>query len=270
MSSTHTVTTSRDGRFLLRYRRKDSWGDHAVDEERWRLIDARFGSIMATWSNEGDRDFAGVAFAPDGVRVEHADGRVETVALPVSRELTAEEHALRAAVFDAPDDDAPRSIYADWLLQRGDPRGELIALQLAGRDATALIEQHRFAWLCDDRLPLTNDAAFVRGFVEELALQVFEPEPLAALLAAPAIACLTRLDMSFSRFGDRILAQLATSPRLGRLRRLDLFCSDVSDAGLATLATQLAGLAQVTLGAHRATEPGLAALRAARPGLAVS
>ena len=33
------------------------------------------------------------------------------------------------AIADAPDDDAPRLIFADWLEERGDPRCELIRLQ---------------------------------------------------------------------------------------------------------------------------------------------
>jgi uncharacterized protein (TIGR02996 family) len=33
---------------------------------------------------------------------------------------------LIAAIVAAPDD-APRMVYADWLMQRGDQRGELIA-----------------------------------------------------------------------------------------------------------------------------------------------
>lgn len=46
------------------------------------------------------------------------------------------ELALLRAIFEAdPDDDEPRFIYADYLQQRGDPRGELIALQCrAARD----------------------------------------------------------------------------------------------------------------------------------------
>lgn len=39
--------------------------------------------------------------------------------------------ALFAAVYAAPDDDAPRVVLADALQLAGDPRGELIALQLA-------------------------------------------------------------------------------------------------------------------------------------------
>jgi uncharacterized protein (TIGR02996 family) len=46
------------------------------------------------------------------------------------------ELALIRAIYEAdPDDDEPRFIYADYLQQRGDPRGELIALQCrAARD----------------------------------------------------------------------------------------------------------------------------------------
>jgi uncharacterized protein (TIGR02996 family) len=41
------------------------------------------------------------------------------------------EESLLEAVTDRPDDDAPRLVYADWLIERRDPRGELIALQVA-------------------------------------------------------------------------------------------------------------------------------------------
>lgn len=45
---------------------------------------------------------------------------------------------LLAAVRASPEDDEPRSVYADWLLERGDPQGERIALQLArGRGGQA-------------------------------------------------------------------------------------------------------------------------------------
>ncbi|HTL33788.1 MAG TPA: TIGR02996 domain-containing protein [Kofleriaceae bacterium] len=49
--------------------------------------------------------------------------------LPVADDRSGEAELL-AAVYESPDDDAPRAVYADWLLERGEPRGELIALQL--------------------------------------------------------------------------------------------------------------------------------------------
>src|SRR5262249_60458262 len=42
--------------------------------------------------------------------------------------MTHEEAFLRA-IRDSRDDDAPRLAYADWLEERGDPRGEFIRVQ---------------------------------------------------------------------------------------------------------------------------------------------
>jgi uncharacterized protein (TIGR02996 family) len=45
--------------------------------------------------------------------------------------LHREQAPLLAAILDAPDDDAPRLVYADWLEEHGDPaRAEFIRLQL--------------------------------------------------------------------------------------------------------------------------------------------
>jgi uncharacterized protein (TIGR02996 family) len=57
---------------------------------------------------------------------------------------------LYAAVYAAPADDAPRSVLADALQEAGDPRGEFIALQLAGQGTpreAALLRKHRKVWL---------------------------------------------------------------------------------------------------------------------------
>ena len=37
--------------------------------------------------------------------------------------------AFLQAIRESPDDDGPRLMYADWLTERGDPRGEFIRLQ---------------------------------------------------------------------------------------------------------------------------------------------
>ncbi len=41
------------------------------------------------------------------------------------------DDAFLQAIIERPDDDAPRLIYADWLDERGDPRGEFIRVQCA-------------------------------------------------------------------------------------------------------------------------------------------
>ncbi|MBX3228612.1 MAG: TIGR02996 domain-containing protein [Labilithrix sp.] len=46
------------------------------------------------------------------------------------RDELADDAPLLAAIRAVPNDDAPRAVYADTLLTRGDPRGEMIAVQL--------------------------------------------------------------------------------------------------------------------------------------------
>ncbi len=42
---------------------------------------------------------------------------------------SATEAAFLDAIADEPDEDGPRLVYADWLMEQGDPRGELIRIQ---------------------------------------------------------------------------------------------------------------------------------------------
>ena len=68
-------------------------------------------------------------FAPMATRRKHT--RSTTAPRSVRRAANrAGETELLAEIYAAPDDDAPRLVYADWLQERGDPRGEFIALQL--------------------------------------------------------------------------------------------------------------------------------------------
>jgi uncharacterized protein (TIGR02996 family) len=88
-----------------------------------------------------------------------------------------DDQALLAAIRAAPDDDAPRLVYADRLMERGDPRGEMIVLQC--RDARgdkivherlkALLDAHGAAWRAH-LPPRVMSSDFVRGFVHRVAL----------------------------------------------------------------------------------------------------
>jgi serine/threonine-protein kinase len=77
--------------------------------------------------------------------------------------MTPTEANLLRQIHARPDDDAPRLVYADWLAERGDPRGELIHVQcelapmapgnprrvrLKHREQQLLAE-HRDKWLGD-------------------------------------------------------------------------------------------------------------------------
>jgi uncharacterized protein (TIGR02996 family) len=89
----------------------------------------------------------------------------------------ATEAALWADIAAAPDDPAPRMVLADLLIERGDPRGELFALQatvedtrrarqLDARRTRQLVDEHWHAWLGDLALVLTRQGTeFERGML---------------------------------------------------------------------------------------------------------
>jgi uncharacterized protein (TIGR02996 family) len=104
----------------------------------------------------------------------------------------SDRDALFQAVLHAPDDDAPRLVFADWLDENGEAdRAEFIRVQcrlarlpfyepdtsgLAGR-AHELLVRHRRAWRIPD---LAARQEFRRGFVETIALR---PDPFFARAA---------------------------------------------------------------------------------------
>jgi uncharacterized protein (TIGR02996 family) len=89
------------------------------------------------------------------------------------------ERELLAAIGAAPDDDAPKLVYADWLIDRGDARGEHIRLMIAGHDAeaAALRDAHP-SWTSG----LPARVRHAKGFVVEATLDA-ETRDWPALLA---------------------------------------------------------------------------------------
>jgi len=138
---------------------------------------------------------------------------------------------LLRAIWEAPEDDDPRSVYADELIARGDPRGEMIQLQLQRGtfDAQAreleLWKLHGAAWLGElARYPVT--VHFRRGFPYSLigdaadivaSAQLIREQPIRALVVT-------------SGLDD---AALAAMPELDRIAVLELdhgFASNVGPA----------------------------------------
>jgi uncharacterized protein (TIGR02996 family) len=88
---------------------------------------------------------------------------------------------LMAEVLAHPDDDGPREVLADVLLEREEPRGEFIVLQL--REArglvskpehkriAALLRGHERTWLGGDLAAVTKHRVWRRGFLDEAELQ---------------------------------------------------------------------------------------------------
>jgi uncharacterized protein (TIGR02996 family) len=142
---------------------------------------------------------------------------------------------LDAIYADLTDDDA-RQVYGDYLSERGDPRGELIALQLAPSERTAAREQaliaaHGAEWLgALAPIALPGLARFTRGFVSGITLVIVAAPVLRATIGVREWLTVEQLDLRYqpasellrhpSTYGLRDLArvpgalacELATGP----------------------------------------------------------
>src|SRR5579875_3108153 len=92
------------------------------------------------------------------------------------------EDAFLHDILTHPDDDAPRLIYADWLDERNDPRGEFIRVQCALAQLSdedprrwpleqreqELLNEYRAKWLPKNIGSIP--CFFHRGFVEKVTL----------------------------------------------------------------------------------------------------
>jgi uncharacterized protein (TIGR02996 family) len=152
--------------------------------------------------------------------------RLDQVAMRIAREppraATAEELRLQAAiaerlrpqvaaartaedlfaeVYAHPDDDGPRQVLADFLQERGDPRGELIALQLSGNNdkrVDELLEQHGKRWLAPllrvlAWSPGARATRFARGFLSVAHVYSDDEQKIALVADDPMWSTVERL-----------------------------------------------------------------------------
>lgn len=166
------------------------------------------------------------------------------------------EPALEAAIAaSSGNDDAPFLVYADWLQERGDPRGEFIALQTAKQqqsDPSAFMQfkqreqalrfAYERAWIgevtfaCGHRLKLDWKHGFIENARIGATTNPTEP-PMAAvlesLLRSPAGCAIRSLELVGSPHerSAELLAALALLPSPG-LRRVrgDSRCADLAAA----------------------------------------
>ena len=138
--------------------------------------------------------------------------------------------ALLREVYARPDADDARLVLADALLAHGDPRGELIALQLAAAAddrrhdrIEQLLREHARGWLGALR-EVTYRARFERGFVARLELNgrwtATEPD-WARHALDPMLA--TVEDLIPGRSVGPVYARFVTSPAMTALRRIEVF-----------------------------------------------
>ena len=186
--------------------------------------------------------------------------------------MSSTDAAILDAILAAPDDDRPRLVYADRLIERGDVRGELIHLQCAARKDAAMIAResellrlHRESW----ERPLRSGRVsfhWSRGFPE--ALIGDGGGVLDSLAQASRLAPIKRLTLTS---GGAYVRQLARRPELQRIAHLEVSSSDalpdqpMDDADAHALAdsAQLGGLTGLTLGATALTHAGIRALAGA-------
>ena len=164
--------------------------------------------------------------------------------------MVAEERPFFDAILAAPDDDAPRLVFADWLQARGDPRGELITVQCAlendelpwperqrlqARERAVLNREH--AKVLTEPLRSVRDGhyTFRRGFAHHARfpghqpLRLGELHELAPLLrhfhiVGPLFSELNRADwveglqLEYGLFDMTAVVRELELPRLKRLR----------------------------------------------------
>ena len=236
-------------------KRLDALARHAPDP-RFRLAVIRVRNSDAALGVPRLR----VALARlDAIAEPETDGPVRRVTEfpPATPEITALWQAVRAQ----PDDDGALAVLADALQGIGDPRGELIALQLAagdGGDDTARLERARAliascgaAWL--GRLaPITGAASFERGVLRRWQLHCDRPPSdasWAALVEDPGLATVTDLVSTsyFMNFSPEVYTRFVTSPAMRSLVRVDVF-DRASVAALARAAPSLRHVACVVPG----------------------
>ncbi|MBA3397644.1 MAG: TIGR02996 domain-containing protein [Deltaproteobacteria bacterium] len=175
-------------------------------------------------------------------------------------------------ILAEPDDDRPRMVFADWLMQHGDPRGELIAVQCRlARHATkhedvgplaplesrerALLKAYGPAWTIDaeTRLKFWGEFGFRRGFIESLTfnggyegavdrvrvaaplLRALSVLTLDELAASPALDGIEEITIRSEHLKIRELDALAASPHAADLRRLGFVYGNPSQKELFAL-----------------------------------
>jgi uncharacterized protein (TIGR02996 family) len=195
------------------------------------------------------------------------------------------DDAFLQAIIEAPADDTPRLIYADWLDDHGQPdRAAFIRLQcelarlpeddprrpeLEGREQE-LLRVHLREW-AEPVARHVNARTFRRGFVEEVTArpEVFLEHADALFQAAP----IRRVNFQTTMFqlawpqvtnpsAGPLLPQLAACRHLARLNVLSFWNTHIGDAGVGALAASpfLAGLRLLDLRMNDVADAGLAAL----------
>lgn len=201
------------------------------------------------------------------------------------------EQALRAAVLAAPHDEAPRAVLLDHWRHTGNPRGQLIDLELALRGKLSIPTRkelagkrarlHRehartwwpwpvelrirdgFAWgvRSDDAAAWLEhaDAVLAQEPVIEVSLREVDEETCGELAKARWLARIESLVLR-GPVGDDGFAALCKSKHTGKLRRLNVSGNEITSDGLAALKSAFPALETLVLTGNAFGDDGAAAL----------
>jgi uncharacterized protein (TIGR02996 family) len=133
--ATTTTTTTKSKSSPRYFERGDEFWELVVEDAvTVRTRHGKIGTPGAPDARTFKANYEATREARRLVAANTAQGYVETVGSPPAPRSNA---ALEAAIVANPHDDAAYMVYADWLQSQGDRRGELIALQAAGKDDAA-------------------------------------------------------------------------------------------------------------------------------------
>jgi uncharacterized protein (TIGR02996 family) len=210
-------------------------------------------------------DFARVLAEPRARQILFMDTIPAVLLATIGRPLAPmlREPVLEARIVETDQRDA-FGVYGDWLTERGDPRGELVAIQLArevndtpelaAREAELLFE-YAFEWLGGYAWRPELKATFRRGFIHRIdAGDVY----LGGLDEVPHRALLRELDVKPPEWSTVELLERAY-PHLTMLHRLRIEARDI-DLG----AIDLPSLRDLELVTRSLTVDNLASLREAK------
>jgi uncharacterized protein (TIGR02996 family) len=194
----------------------------------------------------------------------------------------SERDDLYQAILAAPEDDAPRLIYADWLDEHGDPaRAEFIRAQIAAaavpeetsrwreptEQADRLLRDHRVSWL-GPVLERAQKAECRRGFVDGVRVTVDQFLSSAdKLLRLEPIRMWEFAPMSFFLSGPGF-ERLADDPAFARVRGLSAGAANPDELLLTlTRSSHLTGLRRLEVRGQNPSGRSIGRLFDAAPGL---
>lgn len=232
-----TTTLTHIG-FDPSHRRVLLWREHAallagpIDEDRWGVCELPEGRRMREWAFASERGRAFVIDEDGGLWL----GDLDPEPAPSPRERPSLQPLVRE-LLARPHDPAPFLVYADALIERGDPHGELIMLQhqAAVAEAQALIERNVEALLGPlvELDPASFELSWQRGYVRAAKFNITYDRlgPLLAFLASDHGRLLESLELHLLARSEadhvievyqHIDAYLAAARHLPQLRSLEL------------------------------------------------